>query len=37
MLRAAGVTFGNGTLNKSIWQAYCDLPAAFQIRTLEGA
>lgn len=37
MLRAAGVTFGNGTLNKSIWQAYCDLPTAFQIRTLEGA
>jgi hypothetical protein len=37
MLRAAGVTFANTALNKSIWQTYCDQPDTFQIRTLEGA
>jgi hypothetical protein len=35
--RAAGISFKNDTLNKTMWDRYCALPDEFQIVAMEGA
>ena len=37
MAREYGITFKNNNLNKTVWDAYCQLPETFKMSIIEGA